>query len=224
MVKSANEYFKIGSLVLKNRDSSMKIGTDSILLGKWIEPLPDDKMMLDIGTGTGIIALMAAEKRSAAVLPEAKDFTIYAIDIDEASVEEARFNFDASSWKDCLKGEKVSLRDFAQKTSIKFDYIFSNPPFFSNSLKAPDARRSNARHSESLPYEEIISAAFTLLRRDGRIAVILPSEEAKKFQYMAEFYHIGREENRALNLTRIEKVQTSHNKPAKRWLMEFTLR
>lgn len=195
----------------------MKVGTDSILLGKWIEPLPSDRQMLDIGTGTGIIALMVAEKTASA------NYTINAIDIDDLSVEEAQFNFDASQWKDCLKAERISLQEFTQKTAMKFDLIFTNPPFFVNSLKAPDARRNSARHTDSLPFRAIIDSAFALLSPGGRLDIILPPEQAKEFKNMAELYHIGKGGEFQLRMNRLEKVRTSPDKPVKRWLMEFIL-
>lgn len=221
--------FQYNGISLKNEDSAQKVGTDSILLGNWLSPLPSDMAMLDIGTGTGVLALMAAQKRERADSDES--WKIIALEIDAPSCAEAQFNFEASPWAGHLSVLNIPLQDYLKSSHCPkggFDYIFTNPPYFINSLKAPNARRNDARHASSLTHEEIIEAAFQLLKPSGRLALILPAQEAEAFRRIAELYHIGRAlpeagERRCLRLSRLEKVQTAPGKPVKRWLMEFTV-
>ncbi|MBQ7222341.1 MAG: methyltransferase [Bacteroidales bacterium] len=152
----------------------MKITTDSILIGSWVE-VDGCTDILDVGTGTGIVAMMVAQKAC-------EGSRITGIDIDGDSAEEAYENFAASPWPDRLRSEHCSFSEFATKTQPgSFDLIVSNPPFFDNSLKSPFARKSAARHSDTLPPEELISDSFKLLRENGRLAVILPVDRASVF-------------------------------------------
>lgn len=212
--------FLYNGITLKNEDSAQKVGTDSILLGNWLSPLPSDSRMLDIGTGTGILALMCAQKSASGAM-------ITALEPDAPSAAEAAFNFASSPWAVQLRVLEITLQKYLEdgtEGAEKYDYIFTNPPYFKNSLKAPDGRRCTARHADSLTHEEIIAAAFSLLRPGGRLALILPTAEGEAFKHTAELYHIGRriEGGFTLRLTRIEKVQTAPDKPVKRWMMEFT--
>lgn len=200
----------------------MKVGTDGVLLGAWMDILPSDKKMLDIGAGTGVISLMVAQR--SAVLTK-----IIAVEPDGPSAAEAASNFEASPWKERLSIVNDTLQNFTAsrpQEADTFDLIFTNPPYFIDSLKAPDHRRSNARHTSTLTHEDILSAASHLLKCNGRLAIILPTEEAEEFIRTAETFHIGhppvlREE---FHLSRLCKVHTTENKKPKRYLMEFTTR
>ena len=189
----------------------MKVGTDGVLLGAWATVSPDDLRALDVGTGTGLIALMLAQRSAALVSTPAAEMGILGIDIDPAAAGEAAANFAASPWADRLTALPVSLQSF---TGGPFDLIISNPPFFAADVAAPDARRSAARQCGSLPPSELLAAARLLLSPSGRLAVIYPPEEAAAFRLEAE--------SAGLYLSRQTRVITTSDQPPKRLLMEFT--
>ena len=154
----------------------MKVGTDAVLLGAWIIP-NGSKTILDIGTGTGIIALMLAQK---------SPVHIEAIDIDENAVAQATQNVSESKFASQINVTRVSLQDYAKRTDKKFSLIVSNPPYFEQSLKSTDAQRSHARHADVLPFEELLEGVLKLLDEKGKFCLILPSLEAVKFRHLAE--------------------------------------
>ena len=178
----------------------MKVGTDGVLLGAWAGVRPSDRRMLDIGTGTGLIALMLAQRS-----PEA---FVTGVDIDDVS--QARENADASPWGGRVAFERCPVQEFAAPEP--FDLIVSNPPFFVDSLTCPDEGRTAVRHAVHLPYDELRDAVLRLLAPAGRFAVILPTAEAARFLAVCA----GR-----LALVRRTDVRTTPRRPAKRALMEF---
>ncbi|MBR5918684.1 MAG: methyltransferase [Prevotella sp.] len=190
---------------------AMKVGTDGVLLGAWAE---GGRRILDIGTGTGLIALMMAQRFA--------DATVTAIDIDEESCRQARENALASPFADRVEVVHSSLQsysvDFLEKSLkndsiLPFDSIVSNPPFFEQSLKNPDSRKSMARHADSLPFAELFESASRLLSDDGVFSVIIPSEKLESFTsnaYLSGFY-----------ISRQCFVKTTSKKPAKRCLLSF---
>ena len=184
----------------------MKVNTDGVLLGAAMLIKPSDKYLLDIGTGTGTIALMAAQRLSEG------DFRITAIDIDGPSAEEAAFNFERSPWKDHLECIHTPLSGF--HPSEKFDLIFSNPPYFDNSLKNPSERKADARHTDSLSYRDIFEFASANLSDDGRIALVLPYEEEKRLLREAR--------SLSFHPFRILYVRTTPSKPLRRIIAEFS--
>ena len=141
--------FRFKHFNVVNERSAMKVNTDGVLLGASMTVMPGDRRMLDIGMGTGTIALMAAQ-RVLGIPGQAgndwkdagNDVVIDAIDIDEPSASEAAMNFDQSPWAESLKAHNMSLDQFAATTSEKYDLIFSNPPYFEDSLTAPDERKA----------------------------------------------------------------------------------
>ena len=164
--------FRFKRFEVRNERSSMKVNTDGVLLGAAMELDASDHRLLDVGTGTGTIALMAAQR----LHDLGAECVIDAIDIDQASAEEAAENFSASPWPDMLRASHISLDGFAAASGDGFDLIFSNPPYFDDSLKNPDARKSAARHSLSLSYRELIAFAADRLAPAGRLAMVLPSD------------------------------------------------
>ena len=143
--------------------STMKVGTDAILLGRWVEVKPTD-VVLDIGTGCGLLPLMLSQKGVAHV---------DAVDIDKASIEEATVNFQASQWRDHLKAIHSDITDY--QTNKKYDLIVSNPPFFNRYSKCDSDRKSRARHNDAgLSYATLCAVASRLLQVDGRFALVLP--------------------------------------------------
>ncbi len=180
----------------------MKVGTDGVLLGAWVSSDNTPLRILDAGTGTGVIALMMAQR-----FPQA---LIYGIDIDEDSVEEAASNFTASPWNGRLSARSLPLQEWTDEV----DLIVSNPPFFINSLKAPDDRRSVARHTDTLTHRDIIAAACRCLSPEGRLAVVYPADEAE--------YFAGEALSAGLFPNRICHVRTKASAAPKRFMMELS--
>ncbi len=180
----------------------MKVGTDGVLLGAWVSVRPTDRRILDIGTGTGLIALMLAQRAAAA--------SITGIDI--ASVDEARRNADASPWGDRLHFEQCPVQRFE---AAPFDLIVSNPPFFVESLRCPDAGRTQARHAVELPFDALRDALLRLLAPEGRFALVLPVAEAARFEALCEG---------ELHRLRRTEVRTTPRRAPKRVLLEGTRR
>ena len=160
---------------LYHHRSTMKVGTDAILLGRWVEVKPTD-IVLDIGTGCGLLPLMLSQKGVAQV---------DAVDIDKASIEEATINFEASQWRDHLKTYCVDIVDF--QTNKKYDLIVSNPPFFNRFSKCDSERKSRARHNDAgLSYATICQEVCRLMQPDGRFALVLPYDVSDVFLKAAE--------------------------------------
>ena len=167
--------FRFRRFSVSNDSSAMKVNTDGVLLGAAMTLLPGDRTLLDIGTGTGVIALMAAQRLSDLLPPSCTQLPkIDAIDIDAASAAEAEANFAASPWPGWLSARHCPLSGYTPVGSI--DLIFSNPPYFDNSLRNPDRRESAARHTDSLSWREICAFAAEHLTPEGRLALILPAE------------------------------------------------
>ncbi len=153
---------------------AMKVGTDGTLLGAWAT-MPANGRILDIGTGTGLIAIMAAQRTS-----EAK---ITAIDIDEECVLQAQENVAVSPWPDRIEVILSALQEF--DASEKFDVIISNPPYFIDSQLSPNAARSTARHTTTLPFNELVTGVRRLLADGGHFSLILPPTEMERFRSAA---------------------------------------
>lgn len=206
--------FRFKRFDVVNERSAMKVNTDGVLLGAAMTVRPSDRRLLDIGTGTGTIALMAAQRMSDLDQPFV---SIEAIDMDQVSAEEAAFNFSNSPWADTLKAMNVSLDDYARSLSDddSFDLIFSNPPYFDDSLQAPQERRNNARHTTTgLSYREILDFAASRLSEEGRVAMVLPSDVEHDLLRHARM--------NGLFLFNILRVRTVERKNPKRIIAEFS--
>ena len=184
---------------------AMKVGTDGVLLGAWapansFTPNPLTRI-LDIGTGSGLIALMLAQR-----FPEA---SIDAIDIDEAAVEQARENFAVSPWPDRLHAYQAKVQEWQGS----YNLIVSNPPYFQNSLKNPDKGRQTARHTDTLSYAELLRHSARLLTEKGLLALVLPAEAEQEVRGLAAA--------ELLSLTRVTRVYSKESKPARRVLLGF---
>ena len=169
----SNSYFRFKRFTIEQSRAAMKVGTDGVLLGAWCALRGEEQDILDVGCGSGLIALMAAQRT--------RDARIVGIDIDHDSCVQARENVGCSPWPDRVRIDEISLQDFASATEERFDHIISNPPFFLSSLRSPDKARSNARHAVTLPYAALALASALLLRQGGALSVILPFEEASVF-------------------------------------------
>jgi len=160
---------------LYHHRSTMKVGTDAILLGCWVEVRPTD-VVLDIGTGCGLLPLMLSQKGVAHV---------DAVDIDKASIEEASVNFRASRWRDHLHAFCTDINDF--QPLQRYDLIVSNPPFFNRYSKCDSERKSRARHNDvTLSYEALCQVVRRLLEPEGRFALVLPVSVSDEFLKTAE--------------------------------------
>ncbi len=207
----------------------MKVNTDGVLLSAWVD-LPKSELLrsndvyriLDIGTGTGVIALIIAQRLEEQFVNNEQNrgeraFQITGIDLDEASASEAAYNFEESPWSSYLMSIHTPLKDyikdFGEEYRESFSLILSNPPFFSSSLKASSHRRSVSRHNDMLPFDEILKAAESLLKRGGILAVVLPVNEGDIFIRIARFF--------SFSLLRLCRVKPLAHKKAKRVLLEF---
>jgi tRNA1Val (adenine37-N6)-methyltransferase len=162
----ANPFFTFKQFTIRHDRCAMKVGTDGVLLGAWTD-VSHSYRLLDIGTGTGLIALMLAQR-----CPKA---SITAIDIDAEAVEQARENVLLSPWSDRVE---VALQDICKYLTDKhFDTIVSNPPYFIDSLKCPNGQRNTARHTDTLDAERLLESVARLLTDDGRFSIILPAEQ-----------------------------------------------
>lgn len=181
----------------------MKVGTDGVLLGAWAD-VEGDRRILDLGTGSGLIALMLAQRNAEA--------EIVALDIDEDATIQAQHNFSLSPWRKRLGVVNSNITDY--NSERKFTHIVSNPPYFVDSLHSPNAARTAARHSSSLPFSDIVLAAERLLEWGGRLSVILPSDVAALFR---------REAFERLWLSRQLDIVTKPGDEPRRTMMEFVL-
>ena len=239
----------------------MRVNTDGVLLGAWAT-LPSATIaqqnltsknysikVLDVGTGTGVIALMIAQRlvdncESCALSTNDEGFQhphcqIVAIDVDNASCKQAQENFQQSKWSNSLVAKHISLQDF--NTEQRFDLIISNPPYFNNALKNPSEAKRTARHTDTLSYQDLTDAASKLLKPNGRLSVIIPFDEyptmqssiiatnknllcVEGLQDSANPAASSKEKSSfALHLSRLCKVFTLKQDPApKRLLLEFT--
>ena len=200
----------------------MKVNTDGVLLGAAMTILPADRRLLDIGTGTGTIALMAAQRvlgipgqPGDGEMGAGDDVMIDAIDVDEPSASEAAANFCESPWAEHLRAHNLSLQDFAASEPDKYDLIFSNPPYFEDSCIAPDERKSTARHtSVGLSYRDIFEFASERLTDNGRVSLVLPADQEAALCRYARM--------RGLHLFRIVRIRTVERKAPMRIITEFS--
>lgn len=201
----AAEKFRFKQFEIMQDRCAMKVGTDGVLLGAWaaITAAAETKRVLDVGTGTGLIALMLAQKLEGA--------NVVGIDIDEQAVEQARMNINNSQWADRMSIVQTSLQDYLPEEM--FDIIVSNPPFFIDSLKNPDARRSIARHTETLSMDELAKHTARLLKENGYLFLVLSPEAYKQFQRTSVIYGL-REET-------IIGVRSKAGKPVKRYMIVY---
>lgn len=174
-----NHIFQFKQFTIDQSLCAMKVGTDGVTLGAVAE-VENAKRILDIGCGTGLLCLMAAQRNESA--------EIVGIDIDDDAVRGATQNCEASKWSDRINVVGKSLQEFIETVPSTFDKIITNPPYFEDSLKAPKASRTLARHTDSLPFSELASCVSTLLSDDGSLSIILPTDAHDKFEKIASEY------------------------------------
>lgn len=195
--------FTFKQFVVHQERCAMKVGTDGTLLGAWAETARADGRILDIGTGTGLIALMMAQR-----YPKAQ---VTAIDIDAEAVAQATDNVRRSPFADRIQVCQADVN--AYEVEENYDAIVCNPPYFNHALTCPDDQRTQARHTLSLSYRQLMSTAWRLLAEEGLFSVIIPNDY---FQQMESEAHLA-----GFFLTRIYGVRTIKGKNIKRYLIEF---
>ena len=184
----------------------MKVCTDGVLLGSWVG-MEDVRTGMDIGTGSGVISLMLAQR--------SKDVQrIVGVEIDDESYNQACSNAIQSNWADRLEIIHASIQDFMKSTSDTYDLIVSNPPFFTGGTLSESQPKNQVRHTVKLPHSDLLRAVKKMMSRQGRFGVILPAMEGYRFIEMAEQYR--------LYLIRQTNVITRVGKPVERLLMEFS--
>ena len=183
----------------------MKVGTDGVLLGAWTPIAVDTNSILDIGSGTGLIALMLAQRSNAD--------QIDAVEIDEEAYEQCVENFENSPWSDRLFCFHAALDELVEDPEDEYDVIISNPPFYSEDFKTDDAQRDLARFQDALPFEGLIEAADLLLSENGLFAVIIPFKEEERFIDLCTKFE--------LYPVKVTRVKGAHKTPIVRSLMAF---
>lgn len=201
----SNPYFKFKQFTVFHDRCGMKVGTDGVLLGAWTDIYNSEKA-LDIGTGSGLIALIMAQRSN--------KLSIHAIDIDSNAIEQAKENIKLSPFTSQINCVNSSLQELQIHSDKKYDIIVSNPPFFIQSLKSPKPERTTARHTDTLSAEELIKISSTLLNTGGKISVIYP------FDYKDNLYNIAKESN--LFVTRSTIIYPTPTSLPKRILMEIS--
>ena len=176
IIGKATNVFYFKQFSVKDDRSTMKIGTDAVLLGIAAD-ITNVRNILEIGTGCGIIALILAQRSEA---------EIDALEIDEESVIQAKENVSASPWKDRISVIHSSLQDFIPEDHKKYDLIISNPPFFSGTYKSHQSKRNISRHNDRLTFDELLDCSDALLADPGSLWVILPVKESLQFIDIAE--------------------------------------
>ena len=198
----ANDFFQFKQFTIRQERCAMKVGTDGTLLGAWASTPEKPSRILDIGTGTGLIALMMAQRFH--------ESYVIGIDIDADAVSQAKENVQASPFADrvTIRQADVKIMDDTEK----FDSIVCNPPFFDNSLTCPDEQRTGARHTVSLSYQQLTEAAYRLLKNEGCFSVIIPSDYRSRMESEAML--------RGFFVSRVCSIQTTPSKPPKRYMIE----
>lgn len=181
---------------------AMKVGTDGVLLGAWA-PVDDATRILDVGTGTGLVALMLAQRSQASIV---------ALEIDEAAALQAQENVDRSPWQGRIEVIKADFKHYV--TEQKFDLIVSNPPYFSDSLKCPDKQRNAARHDTDLTYLDLLKGVTRVLNPDGLFALVIPADAENQVRELAF--------TQGLHPVRCLHVITKPENPPKRVLVAFS--
>lgn len=200
--------FRFKQFKICQSHSAMKVGTDGVLLGAWVELLGKEHTILDVGTGTGLIALMVAQRTVG------WGATIDAVEVETAAAKEAKENAAASPWADRVKVENIDFQTFALHSTVKYDLIVSNPPYFNGTYKSQDQERTAARHSELLNSDDLLSGVTRILAFEGRFAAIFPYQTAAIFIAKAVSY--------GLFCNRIIEIYSKPSSGIKRVMADFS--
>ncbi len=198
--------FHFKEFTILQHKTAMKVGTDGVLLGAWVDLSNQPDTVLDIGTGTGLIALQIAQRIDCELID--------ALEIEPDAYEQAVDNFENSGWGDRLFCYHASLQEFVDEIEDKYDLIISNPPFYTDTFKEVEQKRATARHTVTLSFTELISATAEMLSSDGSCAFIIPSHEE------GHFLTIAKKAN--LHPNRITRVKGNMKTPVKRSLLQLS--
>ncbi|WP_117881473.1 tRNA1(Val) (adenine(37)-N6)-methyltransferase [Aureibaculum luteum] len=201
-----NKLFSFKQFTINQDQCAMKIGTDGVLLGAWTSIKHNPESILDIGTGTGVIALQLAQRSDAEIID--------AIEIDDNAFEQAVENFENSPWGDRLFCYHASLEEFTNEMDDNYDLIISNPPFYNDAFQSDDNARNTARFTDSLPFDILLKSVSKLLSSTGVFTVIIPYKEEKNFIKLAK------QHNLFVNI--ICNVKGTPTSDIKRSLLEFS--
>lgn len=199
----SNSYFQFKQFAVWHNECAMRVGTDGVLLGAWTK-VSDVKNVLDVGTGSGLIALMIAQRNM--------DADITGIELDKSAALQAQKNINNSPWKRRINIIYGDYKRFV--ANKKFDLIVSNPPYFSDSLKSPENERNTARHTDNLQYDDLIYKSAALLTSNGQLSIIIPTVVKDIVKEIASNCH--------LYLTRQTDVRTVAGAVPKRTLLNFS--
>ena len=198
--------FKFKQFTIDQDQCAMKVGTDGVLLGAWATLEDHPFSILDIGAGTGLVALMLAQRSSAQLID--------AIEIDHNAYEQCVDNFENSPWSDRLFCYHASLQEFADEIEDKYDLIVSNPPFYTNAFKTNDSQRDLARFEDALPFEDLIKSVTKLLAANGKFVVIVPFNHEDKLISLAK--------ERSLHPSKLLHIKGTPESEIKRSIIEFS--
>ena len=197
--------FRFKQFSIRDSNCAMKVGTDAVLLGCWVN-IEISNHILDIGTGSGIIAMILAQRCNG---------FIDAVELDNGSFEDAKFNFENCPWSERLKVYNLPFSEFITNTKSKYDLVVCNPPYYNNCLKSPSEKVNVSRHTTSLTHNELIDGTKELLKSSGKLSVILPTSEFQAFVDLAAIHQ--------LFCTRKCIIFPKPDKPCNRVLAEFGL-
>lgn len=198
--------FKFKQFTIEQDQCAMKIGTDGVLLGAWATLDHHPFSILDIGAGTGLIALMCAQRSNAELID--------ALEIDDKAYEQCVSNFENSLWGDRLFCYHAALEEFADEIDDSYELIISNPPFYSEDYKSNDSQRDLARFTDAMPFDHLVESAAKLLAKNGRFVVIIPFKDEQTFINLAS--------KARLFPNRILQVKGNPDSQIKRSLIEFS--
>jgi tRNA1Val (adenine37-N6)-methyltransferase len=196
--------FQFKQFTIHQDQTEMKVGTDGVLLGAWA-PVPDSGRILDVGTGTGIIALMAAQR--------SREAHITAVEMNPEAAQQARENVARSPWPTRIDVQQLSFQEFVEQTDLRFSDIISNPPFFTETTESPNQERARARQANYLPMEQLMAGAAKLLEDKGRLSLIYPYKSDTEVQAAAT--------KQRLFCSDLCEVRTTAGKEPKRMMAVF---
>lgn len=200
------EAFQFKQFTIHQDQCAMKIGTDGVLLGAWTPINNSVKSILDIGAGTGVLALMMAQRCDSEIID--------ALEIDEAAYEQCVANFENSAWGDRLFCYHASFQEFVAEIDEQYDLLISNPPFYTENHVSDDHQRNLARFHDALPLEHLFAGATKLLSDQGKLAIILPYKEEERAIAIGRIQYLFPE--------KITRVKGNPNSPIKRSLLVFS--
>lgn len=206
MVNTSTSMFRFKQFSVIQDKCAMKIGTDAVLLGAWTSLEKAPFSILDIGAGTGVLALMLAQRSNADLID--------ALEIDDSAYEQCVENFEQSDWGDRLFCYHASLGEFVEEIEDKYDIIICNPPYYSEDYKTESKQRDLARFQDAMPFNHLLEGISKLLSAAGTFNVVIPFKEEERFIELASNYN--------LFLNRLLHVKGNPNSEIKRSLLEFS--